>query len=115
MQNPLSPTLRTTLRLPALALLSRAVLLLSVILADRAGYNVLTWFGVPTLVRLAAWSTAWTGKSELKRVMDAGIAVTQIRQPDVLWEVFLAVALSSTSEVFVRALQVSYETSTSAL
>ena len=110
MHTPLSPLLRMTLRLPALALLFRATLLLSVVLIARANYNPLTWFGMPTVVRLAAWSTAWTGRSELKRVLDAGLTVGKIRQDQLLWETFLAVALSSTAEVFVRALQVSERT-----
>lgn len=106
LRHPLSPVLRAAIRVPSLLLLHRAVILLSAVLLTQKGYTPLGWTGAKGLVKLVGWSTVWAGKSELLRLVQENLGVEQAMAPQIMWEVFIATAIASVSETFVRALNV---------
>lgn len=108
LRHPLSPALRAVIRLPSLLLLLRAVLLLSTVLFTQKGYNPLECIGATSLIKLVGWGTAWAGKSELLRLVQEGLRVQDAMAPQIMWEVFIATAVASVSETFVRALNVGW-------
>lgn len=82
------------------------MILLSAVLLTQKGYTPLGWTGAKGLVKLVGWSTVWAGKSELLRLVQENLGVEQAMAPQIMWEVFIATAIASVSETFVRALNV---------
>lgn len=94
----LSPWVRFSLRLPSLLLLLRAILLLATVLSIHSWGWTGEYFRTVGNSRFLRWSTIWAGRSILE-------SKTQLFEDgQVLWEVFVATAVSTLSECFVRSL-----------
>jgi hypothetical protein len=112
----LSPAVQVGCRAPGMLLMLKSASGLAIALALSSGHE-LNWLkqgGEPNWVRWGVkggakalvWATAWAGKGTLGRFLavKAMKSTVEINHPSLLWQTFLAIALSLSCETFVRAL-----------
>lgn len=103
------------LRLPGLLLVLRACVALALAIAVNQSWTDVAWLGKDAVVgalgsvartsaRTLVWTTAWAGKGALGKLVGAGDATSALEHSSLLWQTYVAVAVSLTCENFVRSL-----------
>ncbi|BGP34681.1 hypothetical protein JCM10296v2_006503 [Rhodotorula toruloides] len=115
LERVLSLPVQLGVRIPALLLVLRACVALALAIAVNKGWTDADWLGredavgmlsgtAKTCARMLVWSTAWAGKGALGKLVSSGDAASAFEHSSLLWQTYVAVAVSMTCENFVRSL-----------
>ncbi|BGP27005.1 clathrin-coated vesicle protein [Rhodotorula toruloides] len=117
LERVLSLPIQLGVRIPALLLVIRACVALALAIAVNQSWTNAAWLGQEAEVgvvtglarscaRMLVWTTAWAGKGALGKLIGAANveSASAIEHSSLLWQTYVAVAVSLTCENFVRAL-----------